>query len=96
MQELMLVFKVLREHRFHFKKKKCTFAKDELQYLGHIISKRGLATDPSKTKAMLKWTRPSSMTELRGFLGLTWYYRKCVKHYCIITKHLTRLLQGKQ
>jgi hypothetical protein len=95
-QRLRQVFTVLRKHQFFLKRKKCAFAEIELQYLGHIISQKGVATDPSKTEAMVKWHVPTYVTKLRGFLGLIGYYKKFVRHYGTLVKPLTRLLQGKR
>jgi hypothetical protein len=92
-QHLKLVFHLLKDHQFFVKLSKCSFAQPKLEYLGHIISDQGVATDPDKTKVMLAWHVPASATELRGFIGLTSYYRKFVRGYGVLAKPLTVLLQ---
>ncbi len=57
---------------------KCAFLQQEVRYLGHVISSRGVATDPSKIDAVAQWPRPSSVTELQSFLGFSSYYRRFV------------------
>lgn len=86
----------LREHHLYLKASKCSFAQDTLEYLGHIISGAGVSIDNSKTEAMLQWPRPTNVIELRGFLGLTGYYRHFVKNYGTLAKPLTQLLKKKQ
>ena len=83
LEHLRIVFKLLRAHQLYVKESKCTFACDHIDYLGHVISKEGVATDKEKTQAMEQWPTPTNATELRGFLGLTGYYRKFVPHYGI-------------
>ncbi|CAA7051508.1 unnamed protein product [Microthlaspi erraticum] len=87
------VLRLLQQHRLFVKLKKCEFGKQELEYLGHIISGDGVKVDQSKIQAMTAWPSPTTITELRGFLGLTGYYRKFVQHYGIIARPLTNLLK---
>lgn len=92
-QHVAAVFQILREHQFKVKLSKCFFARQELPYLGHIISAKGVATDPKKVIIVQKWPVPSSVKELRSFLGMAGYYRKFVRNFGIISKPLTNLLR---
>ncbi|WKA00247.1 hypothetical protein VitviT2T_018626 [Vitis vinifera] len=93
LEHVQLTLAVLRQHQFYVKMSKCAFGKQELEYLGHIITHRGVKVDEKKIEAMVAWPRPSNITELHGFLGLTGYYRKFVQGYGLIARPLTNLLK---
>ncbi|KAJ0585747.1 putative nucleotidyltransferase, Ribonuclease H [Helianthus annuus] len=90
------VFQTLATHQFYAKLSKCVFGVAEINYLGHVISQLGVSTDTEKIVAIQKWPTPTSQTTLRGFLGLTGYYRRFVKSYSHIAGPLTDLLKGNQ
>jgi hypothetical protein len=64
----------LRNEKLYAKLEKCEFWLDSMSFLGHAISGKGVAVDPEKVKAMVEWTRPTSMFEIQSFLGLAGYY----------------------
>lgn len=92
-QHLRMVLEILRSHRLVVNKKKCQFGKERIGYLGHIVSKHGVEADPRKIEDMRSWPIPRDLRDLRGFLGLTGYYRRFVYGYGKIAKPLTDLLK---
>ncbi|GKB60098.1 putative mitochondrial protein [Tanacetum coccineum] len=68
---LELVLQVLRQHTIYAKQSKCVFEAENVEYLGHVITREGVTTDKSKIEAMQQWPTPTNLKQLRGFLGLT-------------------------
>jgi hypothetical protein len=86
----------LDQHHFKVNLSKCSFAKTQLHYLGHVISQNGVATDPGKVSIIKSWPSPRSAKEIRSFLGLAGYYRKFVANFGILSRPLTNLLKKGQ
>ncbi|XP_042005724.1 uncharacterized protein LOC121754429 [Salvia splendens] len=92
-QHLTEVLAVLQTNNFFVKLSKCSFCSTTVEYLGHLISGGLLKADPSKISAMTAWPTPTSVKQLRGFLGLTGYYRRFIAGYAMIAAPLTELLK---
>ncbi|KAJ9523528.1 hypothetical protein QJQ45_007191 [Haematococcus lacustris] len=73
LSHLREIFSLLREHKYFAKLSKCEFMKESLPFLGHIISKDGVAVDPSKVTAIKDWPVPTNLTALQSFLGMANY-----------------------
>lgn len=81
LSRLGLVLTRFRECGLKVKWSKCSLFQRQVSYLGHVISAEGVATDPEKTRVVAQWPRPSTVAELRSFLGFAGYYRRFVKHF---------------
>ena len=90
---LRTVLELLRKHKLYAKLSKCTFGQSDIEYLGHVINQHGVATDPAKLDIIQQWPQPTTVTELRAFLGLTGYYRRFIKGYGIICRPLFNALR---
>ena len=75
MQNLEKIFSRLKEAGLKLKSSKCLLFSETVEYLGHVISNQGVATDPKKIEAVRDWPEPCNVTEMRSFLGLSSYYR---------------------
>jgi len=93
LKHVRLVLEALKVHHLYAKASKCTFESLEMDYLGHVISEEGVKADPTKIGAMKSWPNPRTPKALRGFLGLTGYYRKFAKGYGGVAAPLTALLK---
>lgn len=92
-RHLQVVLHLLGSHMFFVKLSKCSFSAMLIEYLGHIITEGKLQADQAKIAAMVTWPVPATVHQIRGFLGLTGYYRWFIHHYAHLAAPLTDLLK---
>ena len=66
-----------------------------MTFLGHVVSSEGIKVDPQKIEAVKNWPRPTTLTDIRSFLGLAGYYRRFVEIFSSLAAPLTKLTQKK-
>jgi hypothetical protein len=74
-EHLQIVLQWLQDHQLYAKFSKCEFWIKEVPFLGHVVSPEGIMVDPGKVKEVLEWKPPTTVSEVRSFLGLAGYYR---------------------
>jgi hypothetical protein len=87
------VFLRLEQARLKLSLKKCFFFKDKIPFLGYVVSRKGIHTDPEKLRTIKEFPVPKDLTQLQGFIALASYYRKFVKGFSSIAEPLNRLLK---
>ncbi|KAA3456998.1 DNA/RNA polymerases superfamily protein [Gossypium australe] len=92
-EHLRLVLQIFCDKQLYAKFSKCEFWLREVSFLGHVVSASGIRVDPGKVSAILDWTPPRNISEVRSFLGLAGYYRRFVKGFSMIASPMTKLLQ---
>ena len=88
------VFEKIRKAMLKLKLEKCDFMKREVNFLGFVVGKDGVKTNEDKIKKVKEFPRPTTIGELKGFLGLASYYRRFIEGFSKIAKALLKLTEG--
>ena len=92
LERLESVFKKLQQHGLKIESSKCQFFQDHVSYLGYVVSDEGVATDPEKTQAVREWLIPTTVRDVRSFLGFASYYRRFVPKFAQVAGPLHKLV----
>ena len=93
LQKLREVLARLQKAGLKIKPNKCFLMQQRVQYLCHVVSAKGVETDPKKVSCVSKWPIPTDVKELQQFLGLASYYRRFVKNFAHKARPLYRLTE---
>ncbi|KOM50304.1 hypothetical protein LR48_Vigan08g113100 [Vigna angularis] len=93
LQQVNMVLDRLQKQQWVANRKKSEFGRTSIEYLGHVITRRGVEMDEGNVEAVIAWEEPRTLKALRGFLGLTGYYRRFVRDYDKIARPLTEMLK---
>ena len=96
LNNIMEVAKRLQDNNLSLKFDKCEFFKEELDFLGHKISKQGIQKQPQKVEAIKRFPRPKTVKQVLSFTGLANYYRKFVPNFSKIAHPLYELTKGRE
>jgi len=93
LENLEMILQKLRGANLKLKPSKCFFLQTSVKFLGHLVSSKGRETDGDKTRLIEEWPVPTSLKQLRGFLGLAGYYRRFSKDFSKKAAPLNDLLK---
>lgn len=96
LRNLRTVFETLENANLKVQLDKCDFLKTEVEFLGFIVSNKGIKTNPERVKSIRDFPVPKTLRDLRSFLGLSNFYRRFVRDYAKLAKPLTVLLRGEK
>ncbi len=85
------VLTLLNDNSIRLRLSKCFFAKNELEYLGHMVSGEGLRPTNSKIKSVTKWPTPKSIQNVQQWVGFCIFYRRYIRNYSKIAAPLYQL-----
>jgi len=92
-QHLRVVLEKLRQNQLYANSSKCEFWREEVTFLGHILTTEGVSVDPTKIEAIEEWEQPHNATDIWSFLGFAGYYRRFIENFSKIAKPMTNLLK---
>ena len=95
-EHLKIVLQLLRENQLYAKLSKCEFWLQQIDFLGHTVSKDSIRVDSKKVEAVVYWPRPTNATEICSFLGFAGYYRKFIQDFSRIATPLTQLTRKQK
>ena len=96
LKHLNAVFGCISDAGLKLKPSKCMFGREKVDYLGHVVSAKGVSVQPQKVKAVTEFPVPTTVTQLRSFLSLAGYYRRFIPRFSLISSPLNELLKKGQ
>ena len=94
LKRLEAVFQKLAAAGLKLKPSKCFLFREEIEYLGHVVSGKGISTNPKKVEAVTKWPTTETVYDVRSFLGFVGYYRRFIKDFSKISKPIREVITG--